>query len=232
MRLLTNGFLSRLTRTGLIAHRAETQTGKSSQLDWLPRVSSLETEELLNEFNTSHDGLSAEKVELSRAAWGSNEVAHAHRDPVPVRFAKAFVDPFTGILALLAVVSLVTDVILAAPAERDPSTFIIIFAMIAVSGTLRFVQEGKSDDAAAALAKTIAMFPERVEAALADYEPSVITRYILDLAAAFNRFYHECKILNCEDEITRESRVALTAATNRVLGTALHLICLATPEQI
>ena len=147
MRLLTNGFLSRLTRTGLIAHRAETQTGKSSQLDWLRRVSSLETEELLNEFNTSHDGLSAEKVELSRAAWGSNEVAHAHRDPVPVRFAKAFVDPFTGILALLAVVSLVTDVILAAPAERDPSTFIIIFAMIAVSGTC--------DDAAAALAKTI-----------------------------------------------------------------------------
>ena len=52
MRLLTNGFLSRLTRTGLIAHRAETQTGKSSQLDWLRRVSSLETEELLNEFNT------------------------------------------------------------------------------------------------------------------------------------------------------------------------------------
>ena len=84
----------------------------------------------------------------------------------------------------------------------------------------------------AALAKTIAMFPERVEAALADYEPSVITRYILELAAAFNRFYHECNILNCEDEITRESRVALTAATNRVLGTALHLICLSTPEQI
>lgn len=84
----------------------------------------------------------------------------------------------------------------------------------------------------ATLARTIAMFPERVEAALADYEPSVITRYILDLAAAFNRFYHECKILNCEDTKTRESRVALTAATNRVLGTALHLICLATPEQI
>ena len=84
----------------------------------------------------------------------------------------------------------------------------------------------------ATLARTIAMFPERVEAALADYEPSVITRYILDLAAVFNRFYHECKILNCEDAKTRESRVALTAATNRVLGTALHLICLATPEQI
>ncbi len=84
----------------------------------------------------------------------------------------------------------------------------------------------------AALAKTIAMFPERVKAALADYEPSIITRYILDLCAAFNRFYHECSILSCEDAALRESRVALTAATNRVLGTALRLICIATPEQI
>ncbi len=84
----------------------------------------------------------------------------------------------------------------------------------------------------AALAKTIAMFPERVKAALADYEPSVITRYILDLCAAFNRFYHECSILSSEDAVIRESRVALTAAVNRVLGTALHLICIATPEQI
>ncbi len=83
-----------------------------------------------------------------------------------------------------------------------------------------------------ALAKTIALFPERVRAALAEYEPSVITRYILELCAAFNRFYHECPILSCEDEKQRESRVALTAATRQVLGTALHLICMATPEQI
>ena len=155
MRLLTNGFLSRLTKTGSISRRTENTTGKSPQLEWLRQVSSFETHELLDEFNTSRDGLSAEMVELSRAAWGSNEVAHVRRDSAPVRFAKAFVDPFTGILALLAVVSLFTDVILAAPADRNPSTFLIIFAMIAVSGILRFVQEGKSDNAAAALAKTI-----------------------------------------------------------------------------
>ena len=82
------------------------------------------------------------------------------------------------------------------------------------------------------LAKTLAIFPERVEGALADCEPSVITRFILDLAAAFNRFYHECKILNCDDEALRESRIALTAATKRVLGTALHLICMQSPEKI
>ena len=83
-----------------------------------------------------------------------------------------------------------------------------------------------------ALARTLALFPERVDEALAEYEPSVITRYILDLCAAFNRFYHECQILSAEDEATRKNRIALVAATNTVLGRALHLICLKTPEKI
>ena len=82
------------------------------------------------------------------------------------------------------------------------------------------------------LAKSLAAFPERVKTAIADYEPSCITRYILELAAAFNRFYHECKIANCEDEALRNSRLALTNATKQVLGTALHLICLESPEKI
>ncbi len=82
------------------------------------------------------------------------------------------------------------------------------------------------------LAKTLSIFPERVNSAIADYEPSVITRYILDLCAAFNRFYHECSIVNCEDTSLRESRIALTRATNQILKTALHLICLQSPEKI
>ncbi len=82
------------------------------------------------------------------------------------------------------------------------------------------------------LAKCISRFPERVSAAIEDYEPSIVTRYILDLAAAYNRFYHECKILNCEDAAVRKSRIALTEATNRVLRTALHLICMQSPEKI
>ena len=82
------------------------------------------------------------------------------------------------------------------------------------------------------LVKTIALFPEKVSMALADYEPSIITRYALDLCAAFNRFYHDCKIVNCEDLKLRELRLSLTAATRQVLCTALHLICIATPEKI
>ena len=82
------------------------------------------------------------------------------------------------------------------------------------------------------LAKTLAAFPERVISALSDYEPSVVTRYILDLCADFNRFYHNCSIVNCEDEAKRSSRIALTASTNQVLKTALHLVCMQSPEKI
>ncbi len=83
-----------------------------------------------------------------------------------------------------------------------------------------------------ALVRTLALFPERVEEALREYEPSVITRYILDLAAAFNRFYHECQILSHEDSTIRGNRLAMVAAVRTVLGRALRLICLKTPEKI
>lgn len=82
------------------------------------------------------------------------------------------------------------------------------------------------------LVRVLSVFPEKVKQAIDDYEPSVITRYVLDLCAAFNRFYHECQILNAADEALRESRIALTAATKTVLGSALHLICMPTPEKI
>lgn len=156
MRLLTT---VKLTARGLLTRHVATtskrDTRRTLQLEWLRGISALDAAEVYSEFNTKRDGLSDSEVELARASWGTNEMTRVRRDPAIVRFLKAFADPFTGILALLAAVSLVTDVILAAPADRDPSTFLIIFAMIAVSGILRFVQEGKSDNAAAALAKTI-----------------------------------------------------------------------------
>lgn len=82
------------------------------------------------------------------------------------------------------------------------------------------------------LSKILARFPEKIDEALADYEPSVITRYILDLCAAFNRFYHNCSILGATDEAEKNTRLAFTTATRTVLGVALRLICLKTPEKI
>ncbi len=84
----------------------------------------------------------------------------------------------------------------------------------------------------AALAKVLCRFGERVCAAIADYEPSYITRYILDVAAAFNRFYHNCPILSAENENVRASRLKLTEAAKIVLGNAFDLICLKKEEKV
>lgn len=87
-------------------------------------------------------------------------------------------------------------------------------------------------DGEAELCRLLSSFGERVTAALNAYEPSVITRYIYEVAAAFNRFYHDCPVLSADDPEVRAFRVRLTAATKIVLGSAMRLICMKTPEKI
>ncbi len=89
-----------------------------------------------------------------------------------------------------------------------------------------------TSDEEAALLKTLCQYEEKVLTAIRDYEPSVITRFILDVAVAFNKFYHECSILNAEDENVRGTRILLTEATRYVLGSAFSLICLKKTERI
>lgn len=83
-----------------------------------------------------------------------------------------------------------------------------------------------------ALVKVLAQYEEKVRTAIRDYEPSVIARYILDIASAFNKFYHSCQILSCNDESVRSTRIMLTRATKYVLGSAFELICLKKTERI
>ena len=78
----------------------------------------------------------------------------------------------------------------------------------------------------------LSKFSERVLAAIEDYEPSVIARYLIDLSTAFNRFYHNCPILSAEDENIKSTRLAITKAAGTVLKTALGLICMRAPEKI
>jgi arginyl-tRNA synthetase len=87
-------------------------------------------------------------------------------------------------------------------------------------------------DEETSLLKTLSRFEEVVREAIAVYEPSVITRYILDVAGAYNRFYHNCSILGADNKDVKNTRLALTEATKTVLGNAFGLICLAKTEKI
>ncbi|MBO5052196.1 MAG: arginine--tRNA ligase [Clostridia bacterium] len=100
------------------------------------------------------------------------------------------------------------------------------------AGTVGEMKPYEMVEAETALCKTLATFPETINASLAEYEPSYVTRYILDLCAAFNRFYHDCQIITCKDEDARAGRIAMTQAVHTVLGRALGLICMKTTEKI
>ena len=82
------------------------------------------------------------------------------------------------------------------------------------------------------LLKTLSRFPEKVKEALDSYEPSVVTRYAIEVCTAFNHFYRDCPIVTAEKEESRGFRVRLTRAAGTVLRTALRLICMKTPEKI
>ena len=82
------------------------------------------------------------------------------------------------------------------------------------------------------LLKILSKFNEAVKDAIKEYEPSVITRYIIDVCTAFNKFYHNCQIVSAENENVRNTRIRLTNATKTVLGSAFELICIKKTEKI
>lgn len=111
--------------------------------------------EVLEALGTSVKGLSEEQVEMLRENYGENKITKAKEDPIWKKIYESIINPFTVILLVIAVISLITNVILAKPGEADPTTSIIIVVLVAVSGAIRFVQELKSDKAASNLSNLI-----------------------------------------------------------------------------
>jgi len=88
-----------------------------------------------------------------------------------------------------------------------------------------------TDDASIQVIKQLAQFTEKIELAMHKLEPSIVSRYAIDLAQSFNQFYHHNPILNAQDEV-RQARLALVKAVQITLRNALYLIGLAAPEEM
>lgn len=106
-----------------------------------------EKELVLEKLKTNFKGLTNEEVEERIEKYGKNEISHGNEETLPKRLIAAFINPFSIVLIILAIVSFITDYTIALPEEKDLTTVIIIGAMITISGTLHFVQEGKSNKA-------------------------------------------------------------------------------------
>ena len=82
-----------------------------------------------------------------------------------------------------------------------------------------------------ALLTAIEAFPNAVQSAAEKYEPYVVSRAIVAIASAFNKFYYEQRIM-ADDPAVRNARLALTDATRQVLKNGLNLLGIQAPERM
>ena len=111
--------------------------------------------EVLDTLETSITGIREEQVATLRDAYGENKLTKATEVSLWKKIYESIINPFTVILLVIAIISLITNVILAKPGEEDPTTSIIIVVLVLISGGIRFVQELKSDKAASNLSSLI-----------------------------------------------------------------------------
>lgn len=100
-------------------------------------------------------GLTVEEVEKRQSLYGKNEIVHERKKKPLIMLAKAFVNPFVGVLTVLVAISFVMDVWMADPADRDWTSIIIVTTMIVLSAILRFCQEWKANRSSEALQKMV-----------------------------------------------------------------------------
>lgn len=96
---------------------------------------------------------------------------------------------------------------------------------------LRFEPKVLTNPAALNVIKTLYLFPEKIMAAAKEYEPSMISRYLITLAQQFNGFYHECQVL-VEDQVLQEARLVLVYAVKTTLAVGLGLLGIKAPERM
>lgn len=74
------------------------------------------------------------------------------------------------------------------------------------------------------LVKTLANFNNSITVALDKLEPSILTRYVIEVAKTFNKFYNAHSVLNLEDEDLKATRLNLVRATLQVIKNGLELL--------
>ncbi len=81
------------------------------------------------------------------------------------------------------------------------------------------------------LIKTLALLPDKIIASAENYRPSVLARYLIDVAREFNRFYHNCPVLGSEGDL-RHGRLLLIGATRQVIANGLALLGIEAPQEM
>lgn len=82
------------------------------------------------------------------------------------------------------------------------------------------------------LVKTLENFSKQIHLAIEKLEPSIVTRYVIEVAKSFNKFYNAYSVLNLEDENLKATRLQLVKATCQVIKNGLDLIGIEVVEKM
>ncbi|WP_292370680.1 magnesium-translocating P-type ATPase [Methanoregula sp. UBA64] len=110
----------------------------------LTRLSRMPVADVLTELATGAGGIGEEEAAARLERYGKNEIATEKPPRWYVQLLSAFLNPFNGVLLVLAIVSLFTDVILSAPEEQNWQSVAVISVMVLISVFIRFWQEYRS----------------------------------------------------------------------------------------
>jgi arginyl-tRNA synthetase len=89
-----------------------------------------------------------------------------------------------------------------------------------------------SDPREIELIRHLASLPKEIDLAAKTYDPAKITKYAIDLATLFHRFYDACSVKNAETEQLRDARILLSVAVRQVLRNTLEILNIDRPEKM
>lgn len=82
------------------------------------------------------------------------------------------------------------------------------------------------------LVKTLENFNKNIHLAIEKLEPSIVTRYVIEVAKTFNKFYNNHSVLNLEDKSLMAARLLLVKSTCQVIKNGLELIGIEVVEKM
>ncbi len=82
------------------------------------------------------------------------------------------------------------------------------------------------------LIRQLAILPVEIESAAKQLDPSKLTKYAVELAAMFHKFYDACKVKDAESPALRDARLLLCSAARQVLYNVLTLLKVTAPEKM
>ena len=133
---------------GKDSHLDEVSEAVATASKHLFSASGASREKVLAIVETSSQGLTDEEASRRLDKYGKNEVVHEKAPTWYNHLLQAFINPFVGILVILAIASFITEYIFAPPGEQDLTAVVIISILVLLSVALTFFQEYQANQAA------------------------------------------------------------------------------------